>query len=503
MIRTLIVDDDSLVHVTLRSLIDWEKCGYTVVEGCSTGGQALAYLREHPVDLLITDIKMPGMSGLELMAALKEEACMPVTVVLSGYDEFELVREAFRLGAYDYFLKTRIQPEGLLQLLDGLRQKVFRHLNGSAGAEEAPASVPRAPAPGDYVAVAFRVEHFTQVAGRFDGNLRESLEKPMLELVHQIRRLSGRAQIWARDPSRYEMYYQVQDRGRIRDIILSVVRQIQGVWKDFMNVDTAAGISDVITDRELPEVWGRCDTLCRLSALKGPGSACNGWQDAALALAYEEDAQGCDGLIAALCSGEAARQQEESGLWFSALAGLNDEEHNRRILVFLARLAGRLEDYGESFFAIFPEQRDFAKQLKKLETRQEKELWLRNAMRRVQTACADSRRKKQPGVIRRAQEFMEDNFTNPELTLKTVADYVGFNEKYFSTRFTRECGRTFITYLNELRIKRAQELLLQTDMKMYEISDAVGYNNVEHFNHVFKKKLCISPRDYRQQQGET
>lgn len=96
-----------------------------------------------------------------------------------------------------------------------------------------------------------------------------------------------------------------------------------------------------------------------------------------------------------------------------------------------------------------------------------------------------------------------DNFTNPELTFRTVADYVGFSEKYFSTRFTKECGTTFIAYLNDLRIRRAQELLVQTDLKMYEISEAVGYGSVEHFNHIFKKKLCISPKEYRQNQEKS
>ena len=66
---------------------------------------------------------------------------------------------------------------------------------------------------------------------------------------------------------------------------------------------------------------------------------------------------------------------------------------------------------------------------------------------------------------------------------QAVADYVGFNEKYFSTRFAKECGCTFIAYLNGLRIQRAGQLLLQTDMKIYEVCEAVGYNNVEHFNH--------------------
>ena len=71
MIRTLIVDDDSLVHVTLRSMLNWERHGYTVVQDCSNGTQALNYMQTHTVDLLITDMKMPGMSGLELMRQLR------------------------------------------------------------------------------------------------------------------------------------------------------------------------------------------------------------------------------------------------------------------------------------------------------------------------------------------------------------------------------------------------------------------------------------------------
>lgn len=198
MIRTLIVDDDSLIHVTLRSLIVWESCGYTVVQDCSGGNQALSCLMEHPVDLLITDIKMPGMDGLELMRQLRQSGSMPVTVVLSGYNEFELVREAFRLGAYDYLLKSNISRASLTRLLDGLREKVFPAAAGlSAGAPQ-----PGRPEleNGDYVLALFTVEDFTQTAQRFGDNLRERMEKPMLELVRQVRRLQGRVTVRARPP---------------------------------------------------------------------------------------------------------------------------------------------------------------------------------------------------------------------------------------------------------------------------------------------------------------
>lgn len=377
MIRTLIVDDDSLIHVTLRSLIDWEDCGYTVVQDCSGGNQALGYLMEHPVDLLITDIKMPGMDGLEL--------------------------------------------------------------------------------------------------------------------VRQVRRAQDRVTVRTRTPSRYELYYRVRSRNGAQDMVRSIVRQIQGLWHDLMNLDTAVGISSVVSRRELEEAAACCETLCKLSVLQGPGNLCVQGQYGELVRAYNSQAPACDGLIAALCGKDQRLMDQELGRWLSGLKRLDNKDHIRQILILLARLGERLESYGLSFSRVFPERPDFPALLRDFESKREREIWLRNTLRRVRDACDSQRQERRKG----AMEFMQDNFTNPELMLKTVADFVGFSEKYFSSRFTQECGCTFIGYLNDLRIGRAQELLLQTDMKIYEISDAVGYSSVEHFNHMFKKKLCMSPKDFR------
>lgn len=298
MIRTLIVDDDSLIHVTLRSLIDWESCGCTVVQDCSGGGQALGYLAEHPVDLLITDIKMPGMDGLELMRQLRRSGAMPVTVVLSGYDEFELVREAFRLGAYDYLLKGGICQASLTQLLNGLREKVF-HSEGPA-TSSVPTGMGTELEDGDYILALCVVEDFSQVSQRFGDNLRERMERPMLELVRQVRRAQDRVTVRARTPSRYELYYRVRSRNGVQDTVRSVVRQIQGLWHDLMNLDTAVGISSVVSRQELEEAAACCETLCKLSVPQGPGSLCVQGQYGELVRAYNSQASSCDGLIAAI-----------------------------------------------------------------------------------------------------------------------------------------------------------------------------------------------------------
>ncbi len=74
---------------------------------------------------------------------------------------------------------------------------------------------------------------------------------------------------------------------------------------------------------------------------------------------------------------------------------------------------------------------------------------------------------------------------------------MGLNEKYFSTKFTKEEGMTFTNYLTEVRIRKARELMDKTSLKVYEISQSVGYNSVEHFTRVFKRICKVSPGSYR------
>ena len=105
--------------------------------------------------------------------------------------------------------------------------------------------------------------------------------------------------------------------------------------------------------------------------------------------------------------------------------------------------------------------------------------------------------RKQDDIMLRARKFIVDNYANPELSASSVATYTGLSEKYFSTRFTKETGSTFIAYLTDLRMMKAKELLLKTDFKTYEIAALAGYNSAEHFIRVFKKNTGITPSEFR------
>lgn len=494
MIRTLIVDDETLVRATLRTLVDWEALGYTIVQDCSDGGQALEYLKSNPVDVMFTDMKMPNVGGIELLHSLKESRAAPVSIALSGYDEFELVREAFRLGAYDYLLKSDLNAEILRTLLEQLRQKYFQKTETQTQCRENLDTLFQAEQ-GQYAVVLFGIDDFSAQASRFGSNLHEKLEKPMLELARQIPRLAGRTELRAVSPERYLLRYRVQDAARFESTLPSVVRQLQAVWRDYMNLSVSAALSDLVNETQISAAAQECEALIRMAPLYGKGAVCTPRKDAAMAKALQTMGKKCDLLLECVCTGNAAQAEiEKSGFLHYAAA---QPEPIVAVGALLARLAEKLDEYGQSFWEICPEKEDLAAELRGLHTVAELSLWLRGFLRRVENACA--RRAARPGAdsIQKAVAFLQDNYANPELCLKMVADYVALNEKYFSTRFTKECGSSFIAYLNDLRLFHAQEFLMQTNLKMYEISDRVGYNNVEHFNHIFKKKFGKTPSEYR------
>ena len=275
MKRVLIVDDESIVRVALRSLTDWESWGYTLVKDCLDGFQALEYIRNHPVELLITDMKMPGLDGLGLIRRLKEENLLPVTIVLSGYNEFELVREAFRLGVYDYLLKSDLSAQMVGGILEKLNRLYFRESEPAV-----PAMSPGGidiPKDGLYGIVLFEVVDFKRQSVRFADNLEEDMAKPMLELARQIPRMATRAGIRKVYPSQYLLHYRITDPARYPSSIESLARQIQKVWHDYMNLETAAAISSIADYSKMDDILGQAICLLKWCALSGEYAVCTAW----------------------------------------------------------------------------------------------------------------------------------------------------------------------------------------------------------------------------------
>lgn len=146
---------------------------------------------------------------------------------------------------------------------------------------------------------------------------------------------------------------------------------------------------------------------------------------------------------------------------------------------------------------ILGQQYDYIAKIKRIPDSKGLRLWITNYFEWIIKYSSDKLNVHENDMVVKTKRYIANNYENPNLTLSTIAEYIGLNEKYFTNRFSKETGETFSAYLTEIRMQKAKELLKSTSFKVYEVAEMVGYHNVEHFNRFFKKNMGMSPTQYR------
>ena len=176
----------------------------------------------------------------------------------------------------------------------------------------------------------------------------------------------------------------------------------------------------------------------------------------------------------------------------------SEEAKDEALSVMLSVLRG-LGRSREQLFSLSP---DFLGQVSALEDTRSVMLLLTGFLTRTEAAIRSELNGREPGPVEKARRYIEDNYQSPDLSLTRVADYVGLNERYLSTLFSRETGETFISYLTGLRLQRAASLLRRSNARVYEIARLCGYQNPENFNKAFRKHYALTPTEYRKMNKE-
>ncbi len=127
MFKVVFIDDETLVKLGLRSMLNWEEEGFEIEGDASNGSEGLDLILKTKPDLVITDIIMPEMDGIEMMKKVRENNLAPIFVFLSSYDQFELVKKAMQLGAKDYLLKLKLNSEMLHDMLDTVKNELEKN----------------------------------------------------------------------------------------------------------------------------------------------------------------------------------------------------------------------------------------------------------------------------------------------------------------------------------------------------------------------------------------
>lgn len=522
----LLVDDEDEVIQVIMKKIDWEKLGFSVIGYASNGVKALEMVEEFQPDVVMTDIKMPYMDGLELSNRIKAEYPATKILLFTGFDEFEYAKEAVHLEVEEYILK----PVNSVELTD-----VFTHLKTKLDQE-------------------IRDKRSVEVLQQY---YLDSL--PLLQANFYVTLIEGR--IREEDLKKYLTDYQLSFEGpyycclvihtsaarvpeNMNPLLLATSVQKQAEerlmdkWraKSFTYLGNEVMLAQLKGEGEMPELTDECDRFCRYAlriigavVTVGIGQICDSILDLAQSYSSAREAvsyRGIYGASRAINIKEVAPQEmgesavinegdmselfkkirmgprkeiEEAVSEYTeklSLAAKTLPQHHIAVMELISalyRFAVNNDIAAEEFEG---DMTDLYSRLPNMDPVALKK-WLTDISLSFHDKLISARSKSTKSFVLRAEEYVRSNYANEQLSLNDVCETLGVSNSYFSTIFKRETGKSFIGYLTDYRMDCASRLLVETNEKSYIIARKVGYTDPNYFSYVFKRRFGVSPSKYR------
>lgn len=527
----LVDDEEDVIHVIMKK-IDWEGLGFSVIGYAVNGVKALEMVEEFQPDVVVTDIKMPYMDGMELSGHIKNEFPATKILIFTGFDEFEYAKEAVHLEVEEYILKP-VNSGEITRIFTRLKQKLDQKISEKRNVEV------------------------------LQNYYLESL--PLLQANFYTSLIEGR--IGEDKLSKYISDYQISfehpflcclvihtSASRIPEnmtpllLATSVQKQAEEYlgerWraKCFAYLGNTVLIAQLKRETEVSELTDDCDRFCRYVrrmvgavVTVGIGMVCE--SPLALSRSYASAREAVSyraiyGASRAINMGEIAPRQmrgaksdseAETGNLFKKILLGSEEEVREAADRYLEQLALGLNSLQQHHIAVMelvttmyrfsvnhklPMEENFG-DMKKLYSRLlEMEPtglrnWIINTSLDFREKLILERSCSTKTFVSRAEEYVRSHYGDEELSLDTVCEVLGVSNSYFSTTFKKETGKSFIGYLTDYRMDQASRLLIETSEKSYVIAKNVGYADPNYFSYVFKRRFGASPSKYRTEHGES
>jgi two-component system response regulator YesN len=514
--NVLVVDDEPIVRMGLRSLVDWERHGLKFVGDAADGVEAWEMLMKEKVDILVTDILMPRMDGLELIRRLKELDSEVGVLVLSCLDDFAYVKEAMKLGAQDYILKPTMEPEQLIANILEVRKELERRRTESEQMKEWRRKLEET----KQMQLALRVQSFLE-RGEADGKLEEDLfprgcglcsimvygqPATKLPLWEWNAGEEAIAVKWQENrllllfpaelgPSRHELHRQCYMRAQA---VSRRLQELDGVAQDRFFIGMGGlmcGLRDVpamlrLHERQIDHRFYHSGPQIVDEPPPGPA------QEAPLPYDCRND------LLRALFHGN-----RDAVLHSAEQLGRRIAEHRpavSKLFPFIYELMSLAASYARE--QGFVRMDDYERRYLSMEAIQScmsaEALceWLMEALRALweyRTGPVFDALPANP-FIRKALQYMKENY-NRNLSTADIALHVKLSRSYFSDLYSREMGEPPGETLTRIRMNEAKRMLREGRMKIYEIAEAVGFSDAKAFAKAFKKVVGCTPKEYEQE----
>ena len=501
--RILIVEDEIKIRVGISRLIT-SHTQHTVVGEAKNGKEGLEMINRYHPQLVISDIRMPVMDGLEMLEEAVKQGHHCHFVILSGYSEFEYAQTALRYGVDDYLLKP-LAPEDVTELLDKIQEKIDKEEARSVQTTE---GMIREILTGgrkdmtDIFQELFENQVFIKdrpvfVAAGYTGNTSQKYSQALLGQWDKMKETYPQLHIFCVVlENTQEMFVLVQgeieekelEKKLNRRVYQNVSEKDQPVWT-FVALNKLEEIQGAVERMRNYYLYGiRIGYREIITEEKVNGSAEEEFQ---YPIQLENRMQ------TAICKTAAERLREEADYFINYTKEMQcNPRYIRRtykkMLTFMEHVCHEVNPEAYKMF----QNQDLEKAASEMVTSGELEVVFRKAVEII-IESKDKKEDIRNYAIRRAINFIREHY-NENISLDMLAERLEITPEYLSALFNKEVGINFSTFLKQFRISQAKRLLKGSDDKIYEIAQLVGYNDPKYFNRVFKDEVGMSPGDYRQ-----
>ena len=520
--KVFFVEDEIVTRVGIRDNVDWSANGFEFCGEAPDGEMALPLVQAIRPDVVITDIKMPFMDGLQLAKIIRERMPWVKVIILSGHDEFEYAQKAINLGVTEYLLKPvtvqdlhsvlrkvaaqideeRKEQENLLNLRAQLEEhraarieKFLRKL--VMGALASPEAIEQGEALGiDLVARCYLVT----VIKIERGDPALPFDHREYERVQQI--IAG---LVAKNPDIFLLEKDLEElvlimKGNTLEYLLEENELLVSQIKHQIPASQSKPTIAVGTPKQrLADLYQSfIEALVNIHNTAMPSSIDpSAHIDKAELLKIDKSA-----VESYLKCGVKADFDQFFNTHIRPIGETACKSSLIKNYIFVDLMlatAKFVNELGGSIDQIIPDLNRIGvvlagiKTIEQIHAQAQEIIFGALAFRDSQTT------KQYAGMIRQAQEYIAQHYMNADLSLNQVAARVSLSPCHFSAVFSQETGTTFKEYLTEIRIKRAKELLRTTALRSSEISELIGYHDPHYFSCVFRKSTCLSPKEFRSQ----
>lgn len=514
----LIADDEKNIRDGLKCILDWEDLGFTLCGEAANGEEALSGILKNTPSLVLLDIRMPKLSGIDIIRIAREQGYNGKFIILSGYSDFSSAQAAIRYGV-EYYLTKPIDEDELLDAINTIRENLTKeHQKSNRIAlyrKKAKDVILH-----ELITGIWKTDSSTELSSadlqsmNLVSNVYQVViyEKFGLAPEDKSYRFADLLNITNNDHQSFESFQEDN-----KNVVLLKGDFAIRRFEDFLNHYEKTEIPEGSPMDSLFLAYGHpvksLDEIClsyeeasalikrRFFCIQGQHTL--GYSELpelssnSLRISDDKLNEFCDALTNYL---QANNRRQVAATLFSMEEYLyNVDSTIESIRLFLTDLFLQLKENINKVYnnsrVTFPSNSAIINYIEHCHYLYEIILYLSEQVKSIMDSNDGSSR---DSILEDILNYIDNNYQN-NIKLETIAPLFGYNSAYLGKLFTKAIGENFNSYVDQRRIEHSKKLLGQQNMKVYEISDQVGYKNVDYFHKKFKKYVGISPAEYRKQ----